>query len=732
MDNSPTGGVEMKSEKIEPNRRRLSEKPRRALIPAILIIGLAAVVCAAFALQSSSQHKVLFEKAKFTMETKGDLKGAIDLFEEIIKKYPDERDYAAKSLYLMGICYERLGAQQVQMAQEVFQKIVKDYPDQTDEVNLAKEKLAGLVRAARAPERGGRDLGVRKISSLEILGSPSPDGRLISFVDWDTGDLALFDVGSEKKRRVTDKGSWAVSSDFAEESVFSPDGEAIAYNWFSYKNLRYDLRRTNIDGSGQTVLLGGDDVYFIWPCAWTPEGKDILSIITSKEMLSRIAFVSASGENVRTVKEFKSGAPGKLSLSSDGRWIAFDYPNEVPWRTSSDKGDIYLLSVDGRREVPLVAHPADDRLLGWTPDGRSILFSSDRSGTWDAWIMPVEDGAPGGPARLIKRDFGALKIFPMGFTKDSSFYYGIRFSQVDVYLVSLDPATGKPSGRAGKAALRFEGSNTHPCWSPDGSRLAYTSFRERNTSEPSAICVKSMISGEEKEFFPNIEEFDTVAWFPDAEALLVRGLAEDRRAGLFRMDLTNGNLSSLLTLDDLGGLHGPILSPDGKKIFYDVDDLKNDTFRIMTFDINSGRSGEILRGQNQFLSYDLSPDGKSLVFKDEEAGVGCLKIMPSGGGEKQVLLRLNKDQGVNSVAWSPDGQFVYFSKWEKGSSKSGACNLWRIRASGGTPEKFDLTIAGLENLSFHPSGGQLAFNSWSIEAEVWVMENFLPKDDGKE
>src|SRR4030043_1849838 len=129
MKNPPEGGSDMRHE-------RFTMKLTKFFIPMAVAIGLAAaVVCAASALQNSSQHKVLFEKAKFTMETKGDLKGAIELFEEIIKKYPDERDYAAKSLYLMGICYEKLGEKQAQQAQAAFQRIVEDYPDPAAGVN---------------------------------------------------------------------------------------------------------------------------------------------------------------------------------------------------------------------------------------------------------------------------------------------------------------------------------------------------------------------------------------------------------------------------------------------------------------------------------------------------------------------------------------------------------------------------------------------------------------------
>ncbi|MFQ5722570.1 MAG: tetratricopeptide repeat protein, partial [Candidatus Aminicenantales bacterium] len=86
----------------------------------LLLIVFMLSILGTFGLQNSSEHKVLFEKAKFTMETKGDLKGAIKLFEEIIKKYPHERSYAAKSQLYIGLCYEKLG---VKEAQKAYQKV---------------------------------------------------------------------------------------------------------------------------------------------------------------------------------------------------------------------------------------------------------------------------------------------------------------------------------------------------------------------------------------------------------------------------------------------------------------------------------------------------------------------------------------------------------------------------------------------------------------------------------
>ena len=695
-----------------------------------LIVFAAIVAILALALSGAGRQSAeqLYKAGLYQEEVEGKLEEAITIYEEIVKKYPENRPLLAKTFFHLGLCYEKLGLKQ---AQQAFQKIVDNYPEQTEIFEMAKEKLAGLMSAVSAVERGDRDFKFRKIGPLEVLGGPSPDGRSISCVDWNTGNLAIFDVTSGKKRRVTDNGSWAISGGFAEESVFSPDGKSIAYNWYSNKSSRYDLRRTNIDGTEQQVLHGGEDTHYIWPCVWTSDGRHILTIITDSKMLSRIALISASDGTARTIKEFKSGAPGKLSLSPNGRWIAFDYKNEVPWKRASEKRDIYLLAIDGASEIPLVTHPADEGLLGWTPDGESILFLSDRSGTWDAWIQPVKDGKPGGDPQLVKRDFGDQRIWPMGFSKSGSFYFGLQSSQRDVYLVSLDPATGGPAGRAEKAALLFEGSNGYSCWSADGSYLAYTSFRKPDRSKPTVLVIKSMISGEEREVLPDLKDFDTVAWFSDGKSVLCRAVVDGSRLGLFRVQLAKDHSEAFLILDDMGGLHGPILSPDGKRILYDLDDFGNQTFRIMSFDLETKQKKELIRSPSQISSYDLSPDGKWLAFKEGEQGVACLRVIPSGGGEKKSLLRLDKGEGINSIVWSPDGRSIYFSKWEKGSSKSEACSLWRIPAEGGKPEKFDLTVDGLENLRFHPDGKKLAFNSWRMEAEVWVMENFLPVDKAK-
>ena len=86
--------------------------------------------CTLRGFQNQQDHKVLFEKAKYTMETKADLKEAINLFETLIKQYPNEKEYVAKSLLYQGMCYEKLGNQEA----------VKKYQNAGGQLSGAKKR----------------------------------------------------------------------------------------------------------------------------------------------------------------------------------------------------------------------------------------------------------------------------------------------------------------------------------------------------------------------------------------------------------------------------------------------------------------------------------------------------------------------------------------------------------------------------------------------------------------
>src|SRR3984885_12909356 len=75
------------------------------------------------------------------------------------------------------------------------------------------------------------------------------------------------------------------------------------------------------------------------------------------------------------------------TYSPDGKWIAF----------SSDRNgnlDVYIIPAKGGEAKQLTYHSADDNVLGWTPDSRSVLFSSQRSEDFMAklYTVPIDGG----------------------------------------------------------------------------------------------------------------------------------------------------------------------------------------------------------------------------------------------------------------------------------------------------------------------------------------------------
>ena len=143
------------------------------LLIIFLVTGIASI-----AFQERQDHKVLFEKAKYTMETKADLKEAITLFESLITTYPNEKEYAAKAQLHIGLCYEKLGLKE---AQNAYQKVIDNYPGQREEFRIAKEKLSRIVRAKIVVQKGDEEFVVRKIGIGPDWGQGeiSPDGRNI-------------------------------------------------------------------------------------------------------------------------------------------------------------------------------------------------------------------------------------------------------------------------------------------------------------------------------------------------------------------------------------------------------------------------------------------------------------------------------------------------------------------------------------------------------------------------
>lgn len=80
----------------------------------------------------------LLSEAIYEEEVSGNLEKASELYLDILKKYPNDRPIAAKTLYHLGLVNEKLGKQQ---ADEYYLRLINSYPDQKVEVALARARL---------------------------------------------------------------------------------------------------------------------------------------------------------------------------------------------------------------------------------------------------------------------------------------------------------------------------------------------------------------------------------------------------------------------------------------------------------------------------------------------------------------------------------------------------------------------------------------------------------------
>ncbi len=565
-------------------------------------------------------------------------------------------------------------------------------------------------------------------------GAPSPDSKYLPYVDWETGDLAVFDLVTGEKRHLTHKGTWADNPDeFAQFSVPSPDSKQIAYGW--HKDKIYELRVVGMDGSNLRTLYRNDSVLYVEPKAWSPDGKQILVTFAMKDRSTQIVMVSPADGSVRVLKEVKSDpwevSLSQMCLSPDGRYIAYS----LRQKDKETNHDVFLLSADGSRELPVVTHPADDYFLGWVPDGKTLLFASDRTGAVSGWAIEVVDGKPQGSPRLLKSDIG--RITPLGFTEKGTFYYALNTSIRELYTAAVDFASGKLITPPAVVTERFTATNAAPAWSPDGKYLAYMSVRQRPQGSAlfhgsDTIVIRSLESGQEREISPKLtflNSFNGLRWSTDGRFFVVRGIGRDNRQAFYRIDAQTGETSMLLENDPINKIIHLKMTPDGKSVVYAA--FREKGMEIMIRDLASGQVREVGSLRVGMSGLTISPDGRQIAFTTQ-AGQGelpALMVMPLAGGKPRELYSL-KDPTKNgwswdTVAWTRGGGQIVFGTGGRGLNNQ-KTELWVIAAEGGEPRKLDLTMDAVDQLRIHPDGQRVAFESGVYTSEVWVMENFLP------
>jgi Tol biopolymer transport system component len=260
---------------------------------------------------------------------------------------------------------------------------------------------------------------------------PGTNGK-IAFTSNRDGNFEIYVMNADgsNQQRIT------FDSSRESDPSWSPDGTKIAFVSDRYGSNQWDILVMNADGSNQQRLtnINSDDI----SPSWLPDGRRIV-FVSNREDSNRnrdydIFVMNADGSNQQRLTN-NNEHEYDPSWSPNGREIAFH-----SWIIDSGRTDIFKINADGSSNpIRLTSTAVYEYDPSWSPNGREIAYRVD---------YPID--------RNYELQIGA-DIFVMN--ADGSNQHDVSRSYA-------------PIGRAS--------DDSQPSWSPDGTKIAFTSNRDGN------------------------------------------------------------------------------------------------------------------------------------------------------------------------------------------------------------------------------------------------------------
>jgi Tol biopolymer transport system component/imidazolonepropionase-like amidohydrolase len=401
----------------------------------------------------------------------------------------------------------------------------------------------------------------------------------------------------------------------------------------------------------------------------SPDGKSIVF-----DLLGDIYTVPMTGGAATRITS-GSGFDGQPRFAPDGKSIVF-----VSDRTGSE--NLFLIDPNGQNLRPLTRGPNQAYVSpAWTPDGQYVIVSRSN----DLWLyhrgggsglrltgQPPATPTPAGPGggNAPSNFMGAAAtpdgryIYASARTGPAGYNQMMGTTQVVMY--------DRQTGRLDRRTLNL-GTGFRPAVSPDGKWLAYASRRMAVTG----LKLRELSSGDERWLANDIQRDDIesrgsrdllpgYAWTPDSKALVLA-----HHGHIWRVDATTGQQTQIPFTAEVDQMLGDLV-----RFEYPVNDTTLTVRQI--------------RGARP------SPNGKRLVF----SALDRLWVMDLPSGTPKRLT--TADEGEHSPVWSPDGKYIAYVSWTEDGG-----DIWRIPAAGGKPEKLTRASAFYDEIAYSPTGARI-------------------------
>jgi len=360
------------------------------------------------------------------------------------------------------------------------------------------------------------------------------------------------------------------------------------------------------------------------------------------------------------------GKSANAAISPDGKYVVY----------SVDEGggqSLWVRQVAASSNIQIIPPAEDVYYLGlsFTPDSNFVHFVKaefEKNVPWTLYQIPVLGGTQ---KKLLSSLEGGISYSPDG--KQIAFFRNEHPSaEENSLLIANADGTGERIIASRKTPQTFPTRDRAPVWSPDGKTIACIFETATGIGRMDVVEVNVADGTGKTVVTKEWEEINQIAWLPDKSGLLVLGVEK-----------------------------GSV----------------NYSRQIWCFSYPEGEARRITTDFNNYWSMSLPSDSNALVTVQSNR-ISNIWVAANGDAGRAVQIKSggNNLEGIEGIAWTPDGRIVY------DSLASGALDIWIMNADG-TGQKQLTVDAGVNfRAKVTPDGRYIVFVSIrDDQANIWRM-----------
>ena len=455
-----------------------------------------------------------------------------------------------------------------------------------DDGTIVVSSLDGSIGLRRVSEHGGEITALTKPAATEnphVAPSILPGGRGVLFTVWsntpEDRQLAVLDLKSGQEKTLIRGG---VATDYLETGhlVYATlDDTRSASASGTLWVVAFDLDRLEVVGEPVRVSETLEVDMFV---EYAVSKAGVLAYVPPREVPRSFVWVDRTGHET-PIEGLPPRRYATVALSPDGMRAAFgieEQDNDI-WTWDFARHSLTRLSFD----------PGTDALPRWTPDGRQIVFNSNRAGALNLYRVAADGSGP-----VERLTTSSSHHFPNSITPDGT---ALLFCE-------LRPETGFDILRLSLAAPLAD-STTRP-------------------AEPSDAT--ALVSSSAAEYAANIS--------PDGRYFAYQSAESGGRFAVYVRPYPDAS-SGRWQISTEGGT-APVWARTGRQLFY-LDD--SNTLMAVPVETSGprftvGKPAKVFETKysGNFYSYDVTPDGQRFLM---------MKDAPAGGRDepRQIVVVLN-------------------------------------------------------------------------------------------